>query len=216
LKNLKSIGVIRGEEPNKFSATLIEARNYGMQLYFISREDYQEKKIPADIAQQPYFFIPEGGYGVEGAKGAAEILDHCNKNLYTHICCAAGTGTMAAGLINSKESDQQVIVLSVLKNNTELEEKIRSLLINTKNKITVNHDYHFGGYAKQQPSLINFMNDFYKQTNIPSDFVYTGKLFYGVLDLVAKDFFNPGSRVLIIHSGGLQGNESLNKGTLIF
>ena len=78
------------------------------------------------------------------------------------------------------------------------------------------HDYHFGGYAKQKPELIDFMNDFYKETAIPTDFVYTGKLAFAIMDLVKKNYFLPGHKILMIHSGGLQGNRSLSKGTLIF
>jgi 1-aminocyclopropane-1-carboxylate deaminase len=123
---------------------------------------------------------------------------------------------MMAGLINAVSAGQQVIGTAVLKNNHALNENVRSLLSNQSKEWQIIHDYHFGGYAKHKPELLRFMNEFYEQNGIPSDFVYTGKLFYAVNDLIAAGFFAPGSRLLLIHSGGLQGNSSLEKGTLIF
>lgn len=215
LNGLTSSGIIRGEEPPVFSPTLMQVKEYGMELYFISREDYSEKKIPGELQSEEYYFIPEGGYGKKGVEGAANILNYTKKD-FTHCCCAAGTGTMMAGLTNAALPHQKIIGISVLKNNFELEENVRSLLNNEQKEWQIIHDYHFGGYAKHKPALINFMNEFYRQTNIPSDFVYTGKLFYAIADLVKINFFPPESKLLLIHSGGLQGNISLNKGSLIF
>lgn len=215
LNNLSSIGMIRGEEPVSPSATLLEARRLGMQLFFLSREAYKSKQLPASLTNRDdCYIISEGGYGITGAKGAATILDHALKNKYTHICCAAGTGTMTAGLLlHPYQAD--VISVSVLKNNFQLEDDIRHL-VNIKKKPVIIHDYHFGGYAKHTPALLSFMNEFYKQATIPSDFVYTGKLFFAINDLVSNNYFKQGSKLLVIHSGGLQGNSSLSKGTLIF
>lgn len=215
LNNLSSIGMIRGEEPVTPSATLLEARQLEMQLFFLSREAYKSKQLPASLTNRDdCYIIGEGGYGITGAKGAATILDHALKNKYTHICCAAGTGTMTAGLLlHPYQAD--VISVSVLKNNFQLEDDIRHL-VNIKKKPVIIHDYHFGGYAKHTPALLSFMNEFYKQATIPSDFVYTGKLFFAINDLVSNNYFKQGSKLLVIHSGGLQGNRSLSKGTLIF
>jgi len=257
MQGLNSTGIIRGEEPKKLSFTLSHARELGMQLVFISRPDYQQKKIPATLQTDNYYIINEGGYGGAGAKGASTILDYCTKS-YTHYCCAVGTGTMMAGLINAVSQEQQVLGISVMKNNTALEEMIQTLspspnyvsnlclsqrdgdpahktlpgedvdnpsqiVIDRKNRQSTEqpgwqliHDYHFGGYAKHQPALFRFMNEFYQQTGIPSDFVYTGKLFYAISDLISKNYFPPGSKLLLIHSGGLQGNISLPDRTLIF
>ena len=214
LNNLKSIGIIRGES-NYLSPTLLQAKEYGMQLIFISRENYKEKKTSVELITDENHFINEGGYGEKGMKGAVTILDYCEKKNFTHICCAVGTGTMLAGLVKASLPGQSVIGISVMKNNFELEENVTSLLPE-KNNFRILHDYHFGGYAKHQPRLIEFINEFYRQTHIPSDFVYTGKLFYAVNDLIEKKFFPAGSKVLVIHSGGLQGNASLGKRTLIF
>jgi 1-aminocyclopropane-1-carboxylate deaminase len=212
---LASAGVIRGEEPALLSHTLSQAKEYGMELYFTSREDYRQKMIPAILQDQANYVISEGGYGQKGAEGAATILDYTQKD-FTHYCCAAGTGTMMAGLVNAIPPGQTVIGISVLKNNTGLDADVRALARNEKKEWQVIHDYHFGGYAKHKPALFSFMNEFYRQTGIPSDFVYTGKLFYAINDLAGSGFFPAGSRLLLVHSGGLQGNNSLEKGTLIF
>jgi 1-aminocyclopropane-1-carboxylate deaminase len=216
INGLNSIGIVRGEKMEKLSPTLTQAERLGMQLIFINREDYREKKIPPVLNNDEYYFINEGGYGPKGVAGAATILDYCKKEDYSHICCAAGTGTMMAGLINSSLPFQEVTGISALKNNFELEENIKRLLKDREKIFRIIYDYHFGGYAKYKPELIEFINEFYRKTMIPSDFVYTGKLFYAVTDLIKNNFFPARSRLLLIHSGGLQGNASLGTGTLIF
>jgi 1-aminocyclopropane-1-carboxylate deaminase len=216
LNDLQAIGIIRGEQPAKFSTTLKQAKEMGMELIFISRESYRQKILPPQLLHDSgLYLINEGGYGMLGMEGASSILHHCNKEKYTHICCATGTGTMMAGLIHAT-TKQQVIGISVLKNNFTLEKQIKFLLPQTTASYSLMHDYHFGGYARCHTELTHFMNAFYEATGIPSDFVYTGKLFYGVNDMIKKDLFPRGSKILLIHSGGLQGNNSLKKGTLIF
>ncbi len=215
LNSLRCIGIIRGEESATPSPTLQQAKQLGMQLLFISREDYALKKVPRAALSGDHYFINEGGYGEMGVKGAATIADHFKQSDFTHIGCAVGTGTMLAGLINASLSEQHLIGISIMKNNYQLEESVKELL-HHKTPFQILHDYHFGGYAKHKPELLAFMNEFYRQTNIPSDFVYTGKLLYAITDLIKKDFFPINSRLLFIHSGGLQGNVSLSKGTLIF
>jgi 1-aminocyclopropane-1-carboxylate deaminase len=215
LHGLQSVGIIRGEEPVIYSPGLMEAKQAGMQLHFISRTDYKEKKVPPGIDKNEYLLVPEGGYGEEGAKGASTILQIPQAS-FTHYACAAGTGTMTAGLINAAPMGSEVISISMLKNNHALEAEISRLLQPAVADWQLIHDYSFGGYAKHTPELLQFMNSFYESTGIPSDFVYTGKLFYAVSGLIKKGFFPAGSRLLVIHSGGLQGNRSLAKGMLIF
>lgn len=211
-----SIGIIRGEAPTTLSLTLEKAKELGMQLTFINRDEYKQKNIPPQLQASEHFFIPEGGYGDPGVKGASTILDHCNKEEFSHICCAVGTGTMLAGLINASSSNHFITGISVLKNNPEIDSNVRLLVNANKKNYEIIHDYHFGGYAKYKPELISFMNSYYSRSNIPSDFVYTAKLFFAIADLIQKNYFSSGSRILIVHSGGLQGNDSLEKGTLIF
>ncbi len=139
-----------------------------------------------------------------GIKGSLEILGLVEKERFSHILCAIGTATMYQGLLNSALPGQQVIGVPVLKGG---------------NKLPFDHiqtGYHFGGYARKNTTLLEFMNRFYIQTRISTDFVYTGKLLFATLDLVEKGYFPRGSRLLAIHSGGLQGNRSLPKGILQF
>lgn len=220
-EGLQSIGVIRGERPDNLSATLQDAERFGMQLFFVSRTAYRSKEIPEAVKNRfdsgELYVIPEGGYGRQGSEGAAEILSLAETQSYTHIVAACGTGTMLSGLINAALPQQHLIGISILKGHTGLEQSIRHLLHHPSTEsFRILHDYHFGGYAQSTPELFAFMNDLYASSGIPTDFVYTGKLFYAVHDLLQKDFFPSGSKVLIIHSGGLQGNRSLAAGTLIY
>ena len=216
MNGFNGIGIIRGEKPANISPTLLQSQAEGMQLVFTSRDDYRKKKIPAELDNDNNYFINEGGFGNSGAAGAATILNYCDLNKFDKIGCACGTGTMIAGLIRATIPSQQVIGISMLKNNFDLEKSVQLLLNNVEGNYQLIHDYHFGGYAKYKSELIDFMNMFYLQTGIPSDFVYTGKLFYAFYQLVKNNSFIPGCRILLIHSGGLTGNSSLEKGMLIF
>jgi 1-aminocyclopropane-1-carboxylate deaminase len=211
-------GIIRREQPKVLSPTLLKSGELGMDLFFVSGEAYKSKSIP-DAVFEKYpdaYIIDEGGYGSPGMIGAKSILEGTEPERYTHIMAAVGTGTTLAGLTEAA-TGQQVVGVSVLKNNLALAEQVSYLLSpGNKNRFQLLHDYHFGGYAKYTGELVRFMNHWYQQTGIPSDFVYTGKLFYAFHHLCGQRFFAPGSRVLVVHSGGLQGNCSLNKGVLLF
>jgi 1-aminocyclopropane-1-carboxylate deaminase len=216
---LETVGFIRGEKPVALSPTLTGAMENGMTLHFVSREDFEQtEKIISHNQDPSWAWIPEGGYGITGAEGVKSMLTIKDTAPFDTIICAVGTGTMMAGLIKAAAPHQQVIGLSVLKNNISIDEEIKALLTpeESKKNFEINHDYHFGGYAKHTPALIDFMNDCYKKMELPLDFVYTAKLVYGVEDLATKGKFDPTSKILIIHSGGLQGNRSFKKGTLLF
>lgn len=210
----KSIGIIRGEEPATWSTTLQQARDFGMEFHFISRHDFDNDIIPETYRAHPYYFIPAGGRGRKGAEGAATIMDAPARD-YTHIACAVGTGTMLAGLIRRCRT-QQLMGFSALKDHPELEEQITGLCGLGAANWSLNRDFHFGGYARYKPELIRFMNEWYDKTGIPSDFVYTGKLFFAFHALTEGNYFPSDAKVLLIHSGGLQGNRSLPKGLLSY
>ncbi|MBS1599115.1 MAG: pyridoxal-phosphate dependent enzyme [Bacteroidetes bacterium] len=220
----KSIGIIRGEESPRLSHTLTQAREYGMRLVFINRDKYQDMRESVtdneDLLQKfpGAYIIPEGGQGKHGVTGSEAILELVQKNNYSHIICAIGTGTMFAGLVNASTSGQYIVGIPVLKGVGSLLEQFGPFLRDAKKikHCSIQYDYHFGGYAKRKPELIDFMNRIYAETRIPTDFVYTAKMFYAAVDLVTKNYFARGSKLLLIHSGGLQGNLSLSPGTLNF
>ena len=219
----KSIGFIRGENGLHPSPSLQLAKQFGMKLEFICRQDYKRRSDPdfikSTMKKYPDFhFIPEGGSGMTGIKGCMEMLALVEKNRYSHILCAIGTGTMYNGLAIASEPQQYIVGIPVLKGMKNLSDIGGEQYIDRQklNFCKIEDGYHFCGYAKKKPALIDFMNRLYQLSGIPTDFVYTAKLFYAATDLANKKYFSPGARLLIIHSGGLQGNLSLPAGSLRF
>lgn len=213
LAGVRSVGLIRGEKPAVLSATLQQAMELGMELQFLTRQQFDAQILPPALSTQNHYCIPAGGYGQEGMLGASEILSSV-RNDYTHLLCAVGTGTTLAGLAHACSSQQQVLGISALKEHPELEPAIAGLLQYVEARWELRREFHFGGYARWKPELLRFMNEFYEKTGIPSDFVYTGKLFYGFEALLKQGYFPRTARVLLIHSGGLQGNRSLAENLL--
>lgn len=215
-------GIVRGERPPHLSHTLQQCLEYGMELHFISREEYAAKESAATVStliadMSNAVIIPEGGYHTLGADGAA-LIGKLIPEHFTHICTAAGTATTLAGLLKSAAPHQQVIGVPVLKGLNDMEERLAFMLGNDFNKkqLQIFNQYHFGGYARHTPELFSFMNKLWLQHGLPTDFVYTAKLFYAVDDLIKAGYFTAGSRILYLHTGGLQGNNSLKPGTLLF
>jgi D-cysteine desulfhydrase len=189
---------------------------WGMMVNFVSREAYRNKAglVRKFSAQYPLFYpVEEGGRGDPGVRGAGEILLQAPTADYTHILCAVGTATTMAGLVNTSTARQQVIGFSSLKVADAYNNELLDYLKHTCNKqnYQLNFDYHFGGYAKKNTQLLQFIESVKTEENIPLDFVYTGKLFFGFNDLMKRGYFPRGSRILLIHSGGLQGNRSLQR-----
>ena len=216
--NLKSIGYVRATKEDTLTPSLQEALTYGMQLEFMGRTHFQAIKndlLKANNKENAVYFIDEGGYGELGAKGAATILNEYCKD-YTTIIAAVGTGTMLAGLIQAAAPHQNIIGIPVLKNEKSIESEIKTLLKDSTKQFTLLHNFHQGGYAKTNPALIAFMNQLWETEKIPSDIVYTGKLLMAVEILLKENYFKAGSKILVIHSGGLQGNRSLPAGTLLY
>ena len=218
---VKCIGFVRGEKPKHLSHTLLFCLQNEMQLEFISRDLY--KKINDEQFLQSiknkygdHILIPEGGFSQKGVNGAKLICNYSNLKNFSHVCSPVGTATTFAGLINGSNNETKIIGFSVLKNLNDIEERLKFLGVVSSKKYSVIHDYHFGGYAKKNPDLISFVNSFYQNNKIPLDFVYTGKMMFGVYDLIEKKYFPERSNILCIHTGGLQGNNSLPEGMLNF
>ena len=221
--NLPSIGIVRGEQPFALAATLQEAASYGMHLEFISRRQYAEIHEPHYLQALTHrypgaYIIPEGGGGLPGIKGSEAILCKTDAASYTHILCALGTGTTWMGLVRAAGPEQTVIGVPVLKGIDSIGavDPQKWLTPEQTKRASLLTGYHFGGYARHPQPLLDFMNHLYEETGVPTDIVYTGKLFYAVRDSLIRGVFPARSRLLVIHSGGLQGNRSLSPGSLNF
>jgi 1-aminocyclopropane-1-carboxylate deaminase len=220
---LRTIGVIRGEENSPLNSTLQFAVTQGMELVYIDRQTYKQRhteELQNQLKQRfgKVFIIPEGGCNLNGMRGCIEILETIEG--FNTICLACGTGTTLAGITLSLNQAQKVIGFPVLKGGDFLNQDINDLLKNYLNSdlpTPINSpapwqlisDYHFGGYAKINNKLKLFCQDFQEQHHIPLDYIYTGKMFYGVMDLIAKGFFESES-LLLIHTGGLQDRSKSN------
>jgi 1-aminocyclopropane-1-carboxylate deaminase len=210
----KSVGLIRGEElvgKVNENPTLHFASQCGMQLEFINREDYRLKDsvVFTDSLQErfgSFYLLPEGGTNSLAVKGCEEILTSHDSD-YNFVCAAVGTGGTLSGIINSALPHQKVLGFPALKGDF-LQKDIRKFVKNNNWKLI--DDYHFGGYGKVSTQLIQFINDFYTHHKIPLDPIYTGKMVFGVIDLITKNYFPEHSRVLLIHTGGLQGIKGMN------
>jgi len=219
INRLNSIGIIRGDElatrPDLVAEnpTLAFALSQGMQLEFVSREIYKsrhEKEFVELLRQRfgDFYLVPEGGTNDLAIRGCEEILTADDQD-FDYICVSVGTGGTLAGLINSARPGQEVLGFSSLKGDF-LDKEIGKITMCKDNWRLVN-DYHFGGYAKINEKLISFINQYYRSTTIPLDPVYTGKMMYGLADMLRNNRFEKNSRILAIHTGGLQGIEGMNQ-----
>ena len=210
----KTIGVIRGEElieKWKDNPTLLLAHEHGMQFKFVTRSNYRDKEKPFFIEKLKqefgaFYMLQEGGTNHTAIRGCQEILTS-GDSAFNIVCSSVGTGGTIAGIINSSFANQHVLGFPALKGDF-LKEDIRKFASKENWKLQTN--YHFGGYAKCTSDLIHFMNDFTASTQIPLDPIYTGKMIYGILDMVKNDFFKPHTNILAVHTGGLQGIKGMN------
>ncbi len=211
---LKSIGIIRGEETHPLNPTLSFAKAIGMKIHYVSREVYRNKSTSLFIEQLhdqvgDFYLIPEGGTNELAVKGCIEFAKQLSKDVdFDHLCLPVGTGGTMAGMIEGLDESKKIIGFPSLKGANFLENEIRKYTL--KKNWQLVYDYHFGGYAKVTNELITFMNEFEKQFNIPLDPIYTAKMMFGVMDLIKKKFFEPGSTILMVHTGGLQGRAGFN------
>lgn len=219
---LSSIGLVRGEIVEPLNPTLSFCKQHGMQLIAVERKDYnRNSKVVEQIKQNhpDMLFVPEGGDNAEGLQGCKEMLNMVeHADSFTHILCCMGTGTTFKGIAASAKADQTVIGVPVLKIREDEREQFLKIHASIESVATkkVLFEYAGDGYAKFSSRQLNFMNSFYTKNNIPTDIIYTGKLMMAVADLAEKGFFPAGSKILAVHSGGLQGNGSLKPGTLIY
>jgi 1-aminocyclopropane-1-carboxylate deaminase len=228
-----TIGVIRGEENLPLNPTLSFAVQQGMELVYLDRQTYRQRNTPAlhDYLRQRFgevFIIPEGGNNLNGVRGCTEIINEATMSTagyayaFDYVCVACGTATTLSGIALSLHQGQKAIAFPVLKNGAFLAPEIENLLTNylTSDLPTpysspasweLMCDYHFGGYAKVNQELLLFSQQFNEAHGVPLDYVYTAKMFYGVIDLLQQGFFSKGKSLLLIHTGGLQGNVGMEQ-----
>lgn len=219
-QGLSCVGILKGKKPIDLSPTLLDCLNMGMQLEWM--EEFPDETAQSGWIEQHFpeaLFIPQGGKAAPGIRGAADIMRIPGVENFDTIFAACGTGTMGAGLVLGKQKHQRIHLISVLKNNFSVIDDICNLLGTENlelNGCRLDFSYHLGGYAKKSTVLFNSMNDFFMKHKIPTDFVYTGKVIHAFYECVGNGTFKKNERVLIIHSGGIQGNRSLTRQELIF
>lgn len=214
-----TIGIIRGEESKNLNYTLNFARQQGMQLHYADRAIYRQKDSQELIDQLnarfgDFYLLPEGGSNELAVKGCAEMIRELEEQ-YDFYCAPCGTGGTLAGIIGGLKGNSYVVGFPVLKDGEFLSNDISALLKASFQQSWPNWslllNYHFGGYAKINQELVAFVQSFYERTRIPLDLIYTGKMMYGVYDLIKLGYFPEGSKVLVIHTGGLQGNKGMEE-----
>lgn len=220
----KTVGIIRGEEHLSLNPTLQLALENGMTLKYVSRNFYREEKYNPTFLKQlkddfgDFYLIPEGGSNAFAVKGCTEITKNIPIN-YDVICCACGTGGTIAGIIASVDNTKQVIGFPALKGGEFLKNDIENLLSKyekafgvkiTNTNWSLNTDYHFGGYAKRTSELIDFVANFNDKHNIQLDYVYTGKMLFGVMNLIKNTSLLNNKTIIAVHTGGIQGNSGFN------
>lgn len=213
---LKTIGIIRGEEIiGKIyeNPTLTFAKGCGMDLGFISREDYRNKnkeEFTQNLKNKfgNIYILPEGGTNQLAVKGCEEILGS-HTSYFDFICCSVGTGGTISGIINSSENHQEILGFPSLKGADFLKDEIKNFTSRSNWRLVT--DFHFGGYGKINDELLDFINDFKSRFDVTLDPIYTGKMMFGIMKLMNEKHFPPKSKILSVHTGGLQGIAGMNQ-----
>lgn len=214
---LKTAGLVRGERPVSLNPTLLDLQNWGMELRFVSRSDYRLLRrykewngLPGSDAAT--YWLPEGGAAPLALRGVGEIVQELDID-YDVLCAPCGTGTTLAGLINAATESITVLGFAALKGGAFLHQEVAALLANESTqqcRWSINSDYHFGGFAKTDAALHAFIQTFVSKTGIALEPVYTGKMLYAIYDLAQQGYFPPGTRIIALHTGGLQGNRGFS------
>ncbi|GAB2948564.1 pyridoxal-phosphate dependent enzyme [Hymenobacter coalescens] len=216
LRGLRTVGVVRGEEADALSPTLQQCRADGMHLHFVSREAYRRRAEPTWIGELltqlgPAYVLPEGGTNSPALRGVAELVQELDAagQPYDALAVACGTGGTLAGLLTGLNGRAQAVGVAALKGAGWLRAEVDGLTEQAVGRRFANYylhlDAHFGGYAKPSAELLAFVHAFYQRHGVVLDPVYTGKLLAGTLQLIEAGYFAPGSTVVAIHTGGLQG-----------
>ena len=220
---LKTVGIVRGEENEPLNPTLQDATDRGMRLIYLSRAEYK-RRFEAQFLDritrgfEPHYLVPEGGANQLALRGCAEISLAIEKQISTfdYLCVPCGTGATLAGLVSGlRQSEAKVLGFCALKGLLDIEDKVMRWLqdaaVTRPVQWQILHDFHCGGFAKLSPELVRFMDDWSRFSPILLEPIYTGKMFYGIFRLLEQDYFTPGARIVAIHTGGLQGLRGMQK-----
>ncbi|MGC6469892.1 MAG: 1-aminocyclopropane-1-carboxylate deaminase/D-cysteine desulfhydrase [Flavobacteriales bacterium] len=203
----QSLGIIRGEEKEQLNPSLKLAQRFGMQFQYIDRQSYRSKNYNDwQIKYPSSYVIPEGGANELAVKGCSEMINEINFDL---VCVPVGTGGTLAGVVKAIKPNQTALGFSSLKNG-QFNNEVVAQYVNSSNW-SIECKYHFGGYAKINKELIDFINEFKKQFSVPLDPIYTGKMFYGIFDMIKQNKFEKNTTILAIHTGGLQAINGMNE-----
>jgi len=212
---LKTVGIIRGEQPQTLTPTLLDMQDWGLELKYVSRSDYRMLRQYKNWHDLPgikpgQYWLPEGGAQDLALQGVAEMVSEITMP-YDRICVACGTGTTLAGIIAAVPESVQITGFAALKNAGFLINDVETLLQQPRDNWQINMDYHFGGFAKTTAELLSFIEGFEQANAILLEPVYTGKLLYALYDLIKKQYFKPGQRIVAVHTGGLQGKRGFSE-----
>lgn len=214
----RTIGIVRGEVHEPLNPTLQFCHDQGMELHYVSREVFRQRNetnFRQELEQQygRHYFLPEGGTNALAVRGCTEIVP--GELDADYVACCVGTGCTLAGVLVRTARRAEVLGFPALKGGDFLQDEVNRLTQQYDGRqydhYQLVHDYHFGGYARVKPELIDFINTFYQTTGILLEPIYTGKMLYGLYDMISRGYFSTGSRVLAIHSGGLQGIAGFNQ-----
>ncbi|MDD5413033.1 MAG: 1-aminocyclopropane-1-carboxylate deaminase/D-cysteine desulfhydrase, partial [Methylobacter sp.] len=211
---LKTIGLVRGEQPEVLTPTLQDVKLWGMELKFVSHSDYRLLRQYRNWQDLPglkhgQYWLPEGGAQALALKGVAELISEIEIP-YDILCVPCGTGTTLAGIIEAAPEQVSVLGFAALKNAGFLMAEVEAMLSRPRYNWRINLDYHFGGFAKTNAELNAFIEDFELKTSTPLEPIYTGKMMYAIYDLIKKYYFKPGQRIIAVHTGGLQGKRGFS------
>lgn len=217
--NFNTIGIIRGEEHLPLNPTLSFAKDNGMQFHYIDRSTYRKKNSDEVINNLinkfgDFYLLPEGGTNELAVRGCSDIINNIKID-FDYICCPCGTGGTLAGLISGLNGKKFALGFAVLKGASFLKTTVSNLIsnknVNDFHNWDINLDYHFGGYARIDEPLLEFISQFTNRSKIPIEPIYTGKMLFGIYDLISKGYFKEGCRIIALHTGGLQGLRGLNQ-----
>ena len=211
-KNIDCLAIVRGEEYSELNPLLTLAKEYGMNFCFVSRKEYAKRNDNNYISElirkyKKAFIVPEGGNNKLGVLGAEEILETQDKS-FDYIICPIGTGATLSGIVNSSNRSQKVIGINCINDTKDINKNISQKT--NKNNWEIINEFNFGGFAKFDNLLTEYLKKFKLNYKITLDLNYTAKMLFGFEKLIERRYFQRKSKVLLIHTGGIYGNLGFN------